>query len=71
MRTERIFGDGGSVLERGAGSAMPGANGLVPFAVIGADAAQTAAELYRLAYEQAREALRPSVWERARVATWN
>ena len=73
MTTRNVMrGEGASISWiRGEASA---ASGMMVCPMLGADpktVAATAQELYRLAYEQARAAMRPSIYELAWMASEN
>jgi hypothetical protein len=74
MRTDRIFGEG-EVLSPPRRATAPWSGGFVvcPLSVWGhpGEASGWGLELYRLAYQQAQAALRPSWHECALTASWN
>jgi hypothetical protein len=71
MRNELFFDDGGMELEQYTAVAVPNLTFLAPFWRPGTEVSKMAAELYRMAYEQARVAVTPSLFDRCRSISLN
>lgn len=75
MDRPRIFGEGDYVSIPAASAPMFTAGGFVacPAVLMGCLAGQAgwSPGIYQLAYEQARAAMRPTLYERSRTESWN